>query len=320
MTITEQPLTRHAAWDSVGSWVQTPEHQGLTAREVLTEAGLDWTVSKEPAFTDVLGPEGVTRLELPKVANVRIAADGTPLGIVGVNGPDYSIVQNTDMVDLLDGIVDGAGASFEAAGDYRNHSNVFVAMRLPCGFSVGNDQTDGFLFAENTHDGSGSYQISATMLRINCTNQISSIRKGSDYRIRFRHTKNLQATGERVRAALNLVVKATTELSAQAQSLVDQSLTDAEFRRLTETLLPIDPEATDRVIESRLDARESIWNIWNGETVANIAGTRWAAWNAVSEYDQWFRPVRGASRAERQLENRLKGDTLTDRAGELLLV
>lgn len=312
-------ITRTPAWASVGSWVQTPANQGLSAAEIIREAGLDWTVERHAAFADVLGPEGVTRLELPKAAYVRVDADGTPRDVVGVNGPDYKIVQNTDMTDLLDGIVDGAGASFEAAGEYRNGANVFVAMRLPHGFTVGNDQTDAYLFAENTHDGSGAYRISATMLRINCTNQIRALHRNAEYKIHFRHTKNLQATGERVRAALNLAVRATEELSAQAQSLADTPMDLAEFNSLVQTLLPIADDATDRIREARENDRGAILSLFQGETVQNIANTRWAAWNAVSEFDQWVRPVRGADRATRQMENRLKGDTLTDRAGELLL-
>jgi len=76
---------------------------------------------------------------------------------------------------------------------------------------------------------------------------------------------------------------------------------------------------SDRVIASRLDTRDALLDVFVSPTNANIANTRWSAWNAVSEYDQWVRPVRGADRAVRQMENRTRGESLTDRAGALLL-
>jgi phage/plasmid-like protein (TIGR03299 family) len=312
-------IERHAAWASVGSWIATPEKDGLRAADIITQAGLDWTVSKEALTATVLGTDGVTTLDVPKVGIVRTSAAGTPLDVIGVTGPDYVPVQNHEMIALLDGIVDGAGASFEAAGAYRNNGTVFVAMRLPEGFTVGDDQSDVFVFAENSHDGSGAFHVSVTGLRLRCTNQIKSIRRNNAYTISFRHTKNLKVTGERVRTALNLAVRATTELSAEAAELAAIPMDLADFRAFTEVLVPISEEATERITLSRLDTRDNLVSLFAGPTNANIGGTRWAALNAVSEYDQWVRPVRGADRGLRQMESRLKGDSLTEKAGRLLL-
>jgi hypothetical protein len=32
--------------------------------------------------------------------------------------------------------------------------------------------------------------------------------------------------------------------------------------------------------------------LWKAPTQANIAGTKWAAYNAVAEYEDWAKPVR----------------------------
>ena len=312
-------ITRIPAWASVGSWVKTPANEGLRAADIIREAGLDWTVTKEALTVTALGEDGVTTLPVDQVGITRRDANGNPIDVLGVTGPDYVPVQNHEMIDLLDGIVDGAGASFEAAGSFRDNRAVFVAMRLPGGFTVGNDESDVFLFAENAHDGSGAFHVSVTGLRLDCTNQIKSIRRGREYGVSFRHTKNLKVTHERVRTAINLAVSATSEIAAEAAALAAIPMDKAEFRTFAETLLPIADDATERVMLARLDARENLLHLFDGPTNQSIAGTRWAAWNAVSEYDQWVRPVRGADRSIRQMEARTKIDTLTAKAGALLL-
>lgn len=315
-----ETLSRIPAWNSVGSWVQTPEHEGVRAETILREAGLEWTVDKTELATTAITPIGVTNLVLEdKVAVTRFGTDGLPLDVLGVVGKDYVPVQNHEMTGLLDSLVDGAGASFESAGAYRNNRSVFVAMRMPEGFTVGDDQTDVFLFVENSHDGGGALHLSVTGLRLACTNQIRSIRRGREYGISFRHTKHLDVTSQRVREAINLTVKATEQLSADAERLARTPMSKSEFATFCETLVPISESDSDRVVASRLELRSDLLGLFAGETNANIAGTRWAGWNAVSEYDQWVRPVRGAERAVRQMENRTRGESLTDRAGALLL-
>lgn len=313
-------VTRKTAWQSVGSWIQTPEHDGLTASDIITQAGLDWTVAKTELTTTVLGADGVHTMPLEdKVAVTRMDKDYRPIDILGVVGKDYSPVQNGDMVALLDGIVDGAGASFEAAGAYRSNKSVFVAMRLPFGFTVGDDQSDVYLFVENSHDGGGALNVSVTGVRLACTNQIKGIRKANGYSVSFRHTKNMNVTGQRVREAINLTVQATKQLSEEAEALISSPFSKSEYQELIKTLLPLDGDLTDRVTTSREEARGQLMSVWSSPTNAGIVDTRWGAWNAISEYDQWYRPVRGAQRSVRQLENRLKGDTLTEKAGKLLL-
>jgi hypothetical protein len=126
-------------------------------------------------------------------------------------------------------------------------------------------------------------------------------------------------TSQRVREAINLTVNATKQLSEDAERLALTSMSKSEFVTFCETLVPVSESDSDRVIASRLDTRDALLDVFVSPTNANIANTRWSAWNAVSEYDQWVRPVRGADRAVRQMENRTRGESLTDRAGALLL-
>lgn len=313
-------INRHPAWQTAGSWISTKENEGLTAREVLAQANLLWTVEKTPLETQAIGPEGVTTLEVPnKVGITRFDPQGNPLDVLGVVGSGYVPFQNADMISLLDGLVDGAGASFEAAGHYKGHTNTFVAMRLPEGFTVGDDQTDVYLFASNAHDGSGAFRVAVTGMRLLCTNMIRGIHSSADYSISLRHTKNFDVKVEQVRAVLNLQVKKTEEMRDFAAALFAEPMSKSEFVSFTETLLPIHDEMTERVMTKRLDEREALLDVFTGPTVSNIANTRWAAWNAVSEFDQWVRPVRGADRAQRHLEKFDTLDRLTERATGLLL-
>jgi hypothetical protein len=40
------------------------------------------------------------------------------------------------------------------------------------------------------------------------------------------------------------------------------------------------------------DVRADLMTLWRAPTQENIAGTKWAAYNAVAEYEDWAKPVR----------------------------
>jgi len=67
--------------------------------------------------------------------------------------------------------------------------------------------------------------------------------------------------------------------------------------------------------------RGDLLNLWNAPTQDGIRGSKYAAFNAVAEYADWFKPVRGGSdkevmRAERILTG--AGDELKTKALALL--
>ncbi len=61
---------------------------------------------------------------------------------------------------------------------------------------------------------------------------------------------------------------------------------------LVETLIPIDEE-NERARNVAEEARQNLVGLWKAPTQENILNTKWAAYNAVAEYADWTKPVRG---------------------------
>jgi hypothetical protein len=94
---------------------------------------------------------------------------------------------------------------------------------------------------------------------------------------------------------------------AQAEQMIQQTMTDAEFHRLTVDLFG-DPTQAEtkrsaRTLRDRADTLTSLWA--DASTQKNIRGTRWAGLQSVVEYLDHYAPARGqdkaTSRAERVL-------------------
>jgi hypothetical protein len=98
------------------------------------------------------------------------------------------------------------------------------------------------------------------------------------------------------------------EFQAHAEAMVQQSMTDAEFARMTAQLFPApDRDAPARTHNAHLD-RQYILNRLVGRRrhQAAIRGTKWAGYQAVAEYIDHHSPVR------------TRGDKATARAVRLL--
>ena len=81
-------------------------------------------------------------------------------------------------------------------------------------------------------------------------------------------------------------------------------------------------DASQRVKNYAEDTRSALIGLWMAPTQNNVTNTKWAAYNAVAEYEDWAKPVRGGEnkdvlRAERIVNG--GSETLKQKA-QLLLV
>lgn len=306
---------RKAPWINAASWTNLDEAD-FSAGQVLENAGLNWSVEHNPLFAHVAD----SKIEVPnKVATTRINHDGSA-SVLGITSPTYSIVQNHAIVDLIDAVTYETGAKIVSAGELRGGRKIFFAAKLPTSLNIGGiDPVDTYLTATNTHDGTDSVRFEIQQLRLVCTNGMTRWTKTSS--ISFRHTSRMDVRVEDVRNTLDITLKATEEFSMMAENLLAQTASNADFWTIVKDLMPIDEDnMTTRQIESVQDRRNTLLNIWNGETQENIKGTKWGIVQAFAEYDQWTRPTYSkatdAAYAEKFMLN--QGQTLTERVLTLI--
>ncbi|WP_071288318.1 DUF932 domain-containing protein [Mycolicibacterium llatzerense] len=309
--------SRTDAWHRLG----TPVGHSMTAREALTVAHLvGWNVRKmalsiprQPVLTEL----GVTTPAPIPVPDMFATVRDNPIvpgriDYLGVVGTKYEPVQNEASCTLLDAITDQSGAHYETAGALRDGRDTFITMKLPKtmtlhGRNGQTDRTDFYLAALNSHDGSAAFRVIVTPVRIVCANTQKAALAAARSSYAIRHTTGARAAITQARHALGLTWRYLEAFEAEAAALYAQDMHVDEMREFATTLVKADDPAASRTARTRRQqqANHIVKLFVSSPTVANVAGTRWAAYNAVSEYLDHHQPVRGA---------RNHGDAVTARA------
>lgn len=289
---------REDAWHRLGTTVG----EAMTAQQALELAHLaGWNVRKLPLTTTdtTLTDEGVTETVIPvpdKFATVRTnPINGTtePLGVVG---KQYVPVQNEDNVELLNALVDESGAHFETAGALRGGREVFVTMEMPEHIQIGGvDPVSLNLAALNSHDGSSAFRFVVTPVRIVCANTQAAALAHAKASFSARHTRNIRQVVSQAREALDMTFKYVEEFEAEAERMIQTEMTNGEFEKLVNTLWapPVDAEeSTKQASKQSLERKDTLMGLFTDSyTNTKIRGTRWAGYQAITEYVDHFTPV-----------------------------
>lgn len=307
---------REVAWHKLG----TITDGAMTAEEALELAQLDWQVkvSENPVSAFINGET------VPAAGKFLTYRDHPKKGLTGfgVVGSRYVPIQNADAFSFLNHLVDESGAVFETAGAIGDGRQVFMSMKMPNSVTLngGADVVDMYLMATNSHDGSKSFTAAVTPIRPVCTNTVALALSSAVSKVNLRHTIGAQAKVAQARELLGIVFEYQDAFQLQVEAMLDASYTDSEFERLVERIFPETPSGS-KIGETKVNnKRDALLNLWKAPTQAFVGNTKWAAYNAVAEYADWFSPVRGedkvAIRAERIVTG--AGDELKNKAFALL--
>ena len=310
---------REPAWHKLGVVTDGAK----TASEALKIAQLDSVVkvSENPISTTIDGQsiklDGryLTYREHPK----------TGLTALGVVGNRYTPIQNSEAFEFLNYLADESGAVFETAGSLDDGRRVFMTMRFPESMKLasGDDVVDNYIMATNSHDGTLAFTLAVTPVRVVCQNTVRLALKQAVSSIKLRHTASATAKVQQARETLGIVWKYQEEFQSEVNRLVSQPFSNSDFKQFVEKLVPTPNDDTSlRVKNYAEQTRDSLMALWMAPTQQNVAGTKWAAYNAVAEYEDWAKPVRGEGdkailRAERITNG--GSETLKQKA-QLLLV
>ena len=280
-----------------------------TIQEALAAANLagEVKVSETPVSSAILTPNGVSTLTIAdKFITYRETAEGvTPLGVVGNR---YVPIQDLEAFDFLNLLIDESGLEVAGVGSMSRGKQTVIQMKIPTSIKVGGyDDVDLYLLAQNSHDGSTAFNVAVTPVRLRCTNQVRMALRTSKSKIAIKHTSSAITKVAQARETLKMVFEYQESFEREVEKLISKQFTADDFSGLVTTLLPLDyKNASKAQITTTENARTDLWQLWLAPTQENIKGTKWAAYNAVAEYADWVKPVRGAGdkellRAERIL-------------------
>lgn len=277
---------RKDAWHRLGIVVDEP----MSALDAMKLAKLtDWDVRKQPVFT---ADENGQPMQLSdKFATVFTNPVTRKTQELGVVGKVYEPIQNEENADLFDALTDEGGAKIETVGSLNDGRRTFVCMKLPESMQIGGiDRVDTYIVGLNSHDGSSSFRFIVTPVRVECSNTVAAAIRQAESSFSIRHTVSARGRIAEAREALGLTFKFTEAFEAEAQAMIEQTVTDAKFDAIMKDLFG-DPEKqsskrANTSTTAHLDATRALWN--ESATLQNIKGTAWAGYNVVTEYLDHF--------------------------------
>lgn len=287
-----------SAWIKAGTAVEA-----TSAREVIQQAGLDWTVHlhEMQAYVD----SSVNQLESVrdyypienKRAVLRVNKDNNNQ-VIGVVGKNYKVFQNEEVFGSLDSLIDSGEARYTAAGEYDNGAKVWMLMALPREMEIMGDPHAAFLLARTSHDGSSSVIIRPIIERLFCSNQINRVfkAKNKDHTYTLRHTSNAELSVSEMRNLLDLTYTSVETYTNLANTLLqrdaDRAKAIAFFKKVWALPAHIENAPIELLSKGEKNARarantarhKAMSIFTESETQENIRNTEFGLWQAVVEY------------------------------------
>jgi len=305
-------------WHGLGVQLDNP----ATAAEAIAAAGLDWDVIQKDVYTrDTLGG---FRAIPNKKAIVREDTDE----VFAVMGSGYTPTQNRDAAGpMMDGVIALGEAVYETAGSLFNGRRIFLLAKLPNEITINKDDVvQPYILLSNSHDGTTALRMQLTPIRVVCWNTLSAALRGTSKGFYAKHTRNILSRAAEARDILGLADAYYQMFARQADQMLNTRLTVIEVQDYLQKVYQFKADKTysdqdHRVVaayETTLDLLAHPTN-----TLGGMAGTAWAAWNAVTYYVDHERVVRGASdqRDDRRLDASWfgSGADIRQRAYDLLV-
>jgi phage/plasmid-like protein (TIGR03299 family) len=293
-------------WHRLGTVVSGYEDQS----DALTRSGINYTVDGGPVYTTV----GDDVVEIKGYKAQRRSDTGA---VLAITGEGFSTLQNpdwwADMVALVSAF--GDAAQIETAGTLNGGRKVWILANLP-GFTiepVRGDRTIVRLLGSNSHDGSSSAVAKLVSERVVCANTLGIAlgERGTEFKIR--HTGNMDLKRQHAAKFMQKAIEAVGGYGEKCARLADTGMTDEAWNGLLLSLFPVKDDAK---ITTRGDAiRDRILTLSAtglGQDIPGVAGSAWAALNAVTEWtthERGTRSVDGRDVSDARLDSVLFGSS-----------
>jgi len=283
------------AWHNLANRIFSQDEE-VSTQLMLDEAKLsNWNVRLAPV-TDHIPAEWNDSSGAQYVIRNNPFNGGTD--VLSVVGSRYKVVQNEELFSFADNIVDGdSRVAWESAGSLKAGKVVFGSLTVPREMVLdpqgANDKTQLYLIVWTSHDGSVAVQAAITPVRVVCQNTLNLAMKSAKQSFKIRHTQTAEGKIQVARETLGLTLGYFDEFEKQAQELFKQEITDAEFSKLIRTIYPKpdkDAKGALKKWENKVVLLDDLY--FNSPTNANIKGTKWGAFNALTERLDYFRSTR----------------------------
>ena len=291
-----------------------------TKEEILTAAGLDWSVGEFPISVTL--PSGKV-LEAPdKKAIVRLSDES----LLSVMGGTYAPIQPADLVDFTFAVLsvdegdmksDEPPILFETGMSLSEGRVNTLMCRVPSDILIGGeDAVTLYIGFVTSHDGSLKFGAHVTPIREVCKNTLNLGLAHASQSWSVKHTASATSRISEARRTLQLTWRYADQFQIEMDALLAQEFTKRQFEKMISELWPkTDKEAApfSREQYAMIGLLESSPTIDDG-----MRATKYGALNAVTEHFDWGTRFNdgGAPLAEKRTMHTLfgKAKVQSDRA------
>lgn len=260
---------RATTWENIGEDVSS----ATNISEALTNAGLNYTVSKKPIYTSF---EDKTILIPDRMATV---VDGTEK-VCGIVSPRYEVCQNIDAFDFVDNI---EGVQFVKAGE-TGTGMIYVIGKLPDVTVLGDTFTPYVIF-QNGHNGMYTLKTTICPLRIVCQNQFNMAFRESPNTISIQHSRQLTGKIAEAKKIITNTARYMQNFGNTAEELAMLKLgKDSDIKNIINAFFTISETDSDIQVRNTQAKRDELYQAYKADDNANFEGTVWGLVNGFSDY------------------------------------
>lgn len=255
-------------WHGLG--VKVPAD--LTPDQMLEAAGLNWTVTKVPAFATY----NDKNISVGKSALIR-SSDERVLDVVS---DDWNAVQNSEAFEFFNEFIAAGDMEMHTAGSLKNGQIVWALAKIKDSFEAfKGDQIDSYLHFTNFHKYGFSTDVRFTPIRVVCWNTLSlSLAGNSDRTVKVSHRNVFN--GDEVKEMLGIAKDKLQRYKEIAQFLGSKKAKDEDIVQYFARIFPVTSSKKDMEFSKNA---QLAFSILHGQPGAEYAeGTWWQPFNAVT--------------------------------------
>ena len=259
-------------------WHGLGEHVEDCTADTVREIAFPWIVERKPLYLEgdprpIEGFDALTRSDNGYVLTVQPKT--------------YQVVQYQKALEVLEAAAKDGGIRFASAGTLDKGRKGWALAYIPSAeFSVAGSEVKPYLLMSTAHDGTMNAQYHFTATYVVCNNTLTAALASATDGLRIRHTRN---ANRRIEDASALVAQARDffgQFHQVALNLVARRMNAAQFTGFARELFPRTPAEERDGIQVSLHAHNvtKLYCLGRQRAASNAPGTRWAAYNAVTEY------------------------------------
>jgi len=261
-------------WHGLGNKVE----EGITVSDAMVSAGLDWEVGLKDLVT-------IDGTPVNHRATYR-KSDGSILGVVG---PRYTPLQNSDAFDWFQPFLDAGECGLHTAGSLHFGQKVWVLAQLNRDNSeiVKGDEVSKFILLSNSHDGSTAIRVGYTPIRVVCVNTLAFAHSHKESKLlRIRHTRSSKTNLDSVRDIMDNINAEFEATAEQYRFLASKSYNQKDVEAYVKVVLGIEKTPDEDVKTRTRNIIEDIMERIEGseQSMSGVRGTYWAAYNGFNSY------------------------------------